>query len=93
VLTGLVAGPISRFGILDLPPEVLDLLRYGRGVDNRRLKEAGFDYRYTSAGAVENFARASRLRHTVGDSRPGYRYERDVEAFFRHSPAVTRTPQ
>ena len=93
VLTGLVAGPINRFGILDLPPEVLDLLRYGRGVDNRRLKEAGFDYRYTSAGAVENFARASRLRHTVGDSRPGYRYERDVEAFFRHSPAVTRTPQ
>ena len=62
VLTGLMAAPITRFGILDLPPEVLDLIRYGRGVDNRRLKEAGFDYRYTSAGAVENFSRASRLR-------------------------------
>ena len=35
--------------------------RYGRGVDNRRLKAAGFTYRYTSAGAVR-FAEASRLR-------------------------------
>jgi UDP-glucose 4-epimerase len=91
VLTGAAAAPVNRLGILDLPPEVLDLLRYGRGIDNRRLKEAGFDYRYTSAGAVESFSRASRLRHTVGDSRPGYRYERDVETFFRHSPAVIRT--
>ena len=56
--------------ICELPPELLDLLRYGRGVDNRRLKRAGFTYRYTSAGAVENFAEASRLRRTVGDSRP-----------------------
>jgi UDP-glucose 4-epimerase len=91
ILTGWAAAPISRLGLMDMPPEVLDLLRYGRGVDNRRLVEAGFEYRYTSAGAVESFARASRLRHTVGDSRPGYRYERDVEAFFRHSPAVIRT--
>jgi UDP-glucose 4-epimerase len=77
---------------LDLPTEVLDLLRYGRGVDNRRLKRAGFNYRYTSAGAVENFARAQRLRATVGDVGPTYRYERDVEAFFQHSPAVVHFP-
>ena len=60
------------------------------GADNRRLKRAGFNYGYTSAGAVQNFAEASRLRTAVGDSRPAYRYERDVEAFFRHSPAVVR---
>src|SRR5437879_2580452 len=89
--TGWAAAPITRLGLLDLPPALLELLRYGRGVDNRRLQEAGFEYRYTSAGAVESFARASRLRHTVGNSRPGYKYERDVEAFLRHSPAVTRT--
>ena len=77
---------------MELPPELLDLLRYGRGADNRRLKRAGFRYRYTSAGAVESFAEASRLRATVGDSRPAYRYESDVEAFFRHSPAVVRQP-
>src|SRR5205814_7149661 len=63
VLTNLAAGPLARLG-LDLPPEMLDLLRYGRGVDNRRLKRAGFEYRYTSAGAVESFARAFRLRKT-----------------------------
>jgi UDP-glucose 4-epimerase len=92
VLTSLAASPLSRFNILDLSPELLDLLRYGRGADNRRLKRAGFVYHYTSAGAVESFAQARRLRDTVG-SDEGYRYERDVEAFFRHSPAVVRTPE
>ena len=93
VLTNWAVAPFSRLGVLDLPPETLDLLRYGRGIDNRRLKQAGFDYRYTSAGTVESFARAQRLRRTVGDSRPAYRYEADVEAFFRHSPAVVRNPE
>ena len=45
----------------------------------------------TTAGAVENFAHASRLRNAVGEGRPAYRYERDVENFFRHSPAVVRS--
>ena len=89
VLTNFAAAPLELIGV-DLPPETLDLLRYGRGADNRRLKRAGFEYRYTTAGAVQNFAEASRLRGAVGDSRPAYRYERDVEAFFRHSPAVVR---
>jgi UDP-glucose 4-epimerase len=91
VLTNLAAAPLATLGMVDLPPELLDLLRYGRGIDNRRLKQAGFSYRYTSAGAVESFAEASRLRATIG-SEPAYRYERDVENFFRHSPAVVREP-
>ncbi|MDQ3108077.1 MAG: NAD-dependent epimerase/dehydratase family protein [Actinomycetota bacterium] len=91
VLTEAAAAPLAMLGLLDLPPELLSLLRYGRGVDNRRLKAAGFDYQFTSAGAVESFAEASRLRRTLGDQ-PGYRYERDVENFFRHSPAVVRDP-
>lgn len=91
LLTQLAAEPISRLSRVELPAEVLGLLRYGRGSDNRRLKQAGFRYRYTSAGAVENFAEAVRLRTTVG-KRPVYRYEQDVEAFFRHSPAVVRQP-
>jgi UDP-glucose 4-epimerase len=89
VLTNFAAAPLELVGV-ELPPETLDLLRYGRGADNRRLKRAGFQYRYTTAGAVQSFAEASRLRSAVGDSRPAYRYERDVEAFFRHSPAVVR---
>jgi UDP-glucose 4-epimerase len=92
VLTKLAAGPLRQLGMFDLPPEMIGLLRFGRGIDNRRLKEAGFTYRYTSAGAVENFARARRLRRTVGPTPPAYTYERDVEAFFRHSPAVVRQP-
>lgn len=90
VLTELATVPLGRAHVIDLPPETLSLLRYGRGVDNRRLKNAGFSYRFTSAGAVESYARASRLRKTVGESRPAYKYERDVENFFRRSPAVVR---
>lgn len=88
--TGAVLWPFKRFGLLDLPDEYLQLLRYGRGVDNTKLKEAGFDYEYTSATAVRAFIEAVRLRNTVGDHQPTYRYERDVEQFFRHSPAVVR---
>jgi UDP-glucose 4-epimerase len=87
--TGLAGLALRRVG-LDLPDELLDLMRYGRGVDNRRLKELGFEYRYTTAGTVKAFAESMRLRNTVGDRRPEYRYERDVEQFFRHSPAVVR---
>jgi len=83
----LVSVPLARLG-LELPPELLDLLRYGRGVDNRRLKRAGFEYRYTSAGTVVDFVEALRMRRTVGNDLDEYRYERDVEQFFRHSPAV-----
>ena len=86
---GIARAPLRRLG-LDLPPELVDLLTYGRGVDNRRLKRVGFDYRYTSAGAVEAFVGALRLRRTVGDDERTYHYERDVEQFFRHSPAVVR---
>jgi UDP-glucose 4-epimerase len=91
VLTNVAAAPLGALGMIDLPPELLDLLRYGRGVDNRRLKQAGFSYDFTAAGAVESFAEASRLRRTMGDQ-SDYRYERDVENFFRHSPAVIREP-
>ncbi len=87
--TEIAAGPLRRIGV-DLPDELLNLLRYGRGVDNAKLKATGFAYDYTSAGAVKAFTEAMRLRSTVGNTRGVYRYERDVEQFFRHSPAVVR---
>jgi len=89
--TGIAAGALRLAGV-ELPPELLDLWRYGRGVDNQRLKAAGFEYRYTSAAAVENFAQAVRLRRAAGEVRPSYIYEQDVEQFFRHSSAVLREP-
>jgi UDP-glucose 4-epimerase len=85
---GLATGPLRRLGV-ELPPELLELLKYGRGVDNRRLQRAGFNYKYTSAGTVQAFVEALRLRKFVADE-PSYTYERDVEQFFRHSPAVVR---
>ena len=87
---GAATEPLRRLGLVDLAPELIDLLKFGRGIDNRRFKEAGFEYRYTSAGAVEAFVQSQRLRGTVGDQAGTYRYEEDVEQFFRHSPAVQR---
>jgi UDP-glucose 4-epimerase len=82
--------PLQRLGLVDLAPEVIELLKYGRGVDNRAFKDAGFEYQFTSAGAVEAFVQAVRLRRTVNTKDIDYRYEEDVEQFFRHSPAVLR---
>ena len=90
VITGGILWPLRRLGLVDLPEEYQNLLRYGRGVDNRKLKRSGFRYDYTSAEAVQAFIEAVRLRRTIGDGTPAYRYERDVEQFFRHSPAVVR---
>ncbi len=89
--TTLPISPLMRFGILELPPEVVDLLRYGRGVDTQKLMKTGFRYHYTSAGAVSNFIAALRLRRGTGRQPDSYTYEHDVEQFFRHSPSVRHT--
>ena len=60
------------------------------GVDTRRLIDAGFDYRYLNAGAVESFVRGLRLRRSTGRRPASYTYEHDVEQFFRHSPSVVQ---
>jgi UDP-glucose 4-epimerase len=87
--TGLVVAPLDRLGLLELPPEVRDLLRFGRGADNRRFAGTGFRYQFTTAGAVRMFAEHQRLARSMHQA-PTYRYESEVEAFFRHSPAVVR---
>jgi UDP-glucose 4-epimerase len=86
----LFVAPLIQLGTVQFPPEMEGLIRYGRGVDTSKLMEKGFEYRYTSAGAVESFARANNLRRATGSGDPAYRYEQDVEQFFRHSPAVVR---
>src|SRR3954454_3868961 len=55
---GFATSPLRRLGLVDLAPELIELLKYGRGIDNRRFKDAGFEYRYTSAGAVAAFVEA-----------------------------------
>jgi UDP-glucose 4-epimerase len=88
----MATDPLRALGLVDLAPELIDLLKYGRGIDNRAFKAAGFEYRYTTAGALEAFVQALRLQRTVGSKEIDYRYEEDVEQFFRHSPAVVREP-
>ena len=88
--TELAAMPLRRLGICDLPPETLELLRFGRGMDTSKIKRAGFSFEWTSAGAVESFWQNVRLRTTIGEKPAEYHYEPDVEQFFRHSPAVVR---
>ncbi len=89
VFTGGAALPLRLLRIIDIPPEVLSVLRYGRGVDTTAFVDAGFEYRYTTPGTVEAFAQACRLERVVGTP-PAYEYERDVEDFFRNSRAVVR---
>jgi UDP-glucose 4-epimerase len=81
--------PFAR--LFDLPAELEDLLRYGRGVDTRRFAATGFTYNATSAGAVRAFIRAQRLRRQSGREPMSYTYEHDIEQFFRHSPSVVGT--
>ena len=46
----------------------------------------------TSAGTVADFVESGRIRGLVDATETEYQYERDVEQFFRHSPAVVREP-
>jgi UDP-glucose 4-epimerase len=85
--TGLALGPLRRLGV-PVPPEMLGQLRYGRGLDNRKLKSTGFVYRYTTRETVQAFAEHLRLRPILGGMREPYRYEREVEEFLRWSPHV-----
>ncbi len=87
-LTNAAAAPLVRLGLIDYPPELGGLLRYGRGVDTSRVTRAGFSTRYTTAGAVTSFIRALRLRRSVGDTPLSYTYEQDIEQFFRRSSAI-----
>jgi UDP-glucose 4-epimerase len=85
--TGIAAAALRRAGV-KIPPELLQQLRYGRALDNRKLKAAGYAFRATTRETVQAFAahlRTRSLRAAPGD---GYQYEREVEEFLRWSPAV-----
>lgn len=86
--TGLATTVLRPLGI-SIPPEMLAQLRFGRGLDNRRLKAAGYHYRYTTRETVLAMAEHLRLRPILRGARAGgYRYEQAVEEFLRRSPSV-----
>jgi len=85
--TGIAASALRRVGVR-IPPEALNQLRYGRGVDNRRYKATGFRYQYTSRETVLKLGEHLRLHPVVRGAQEPYRYEREVEEFLRWSPHV-----
>jgi UDP-glucose 4-epimerase len=87
--TSLAAAALRPLGIR-VPDEVLNQLRYGRGLDNRKLKGAGYTFGFTSREAVLRHAEAQRVRPLRRGQGEPYRYEREVEEFLRWSPSVRR---
>jgi UDP-glucose 4-epimerase len=87
--TGTLLAPLRRLGFR-IPDEILNLLRFGRGVDNRLYKASGFDYGYTSREAVIALGEHMRLEPVMRGHDQGYHYEREVEEFLRWSPHVRR---
>jgi UDP-glucose 4-epimerase len=85
--TGVAAAALRRLG-LRIPPEMLGQLRFGRGLDNRKLKASWFVYKYTSREAVIALAEHMRLHPVLRGAQEPFRYEREVEDFLRWSPHV-----
>jgi UDP-glucose 4-epimerase len=85
--TGAATAALRRSGVR-IPPEMAGQLRFGRGIDNRKLKSTGFRFHHTTREAVIAFAEHLRLRSVLRGVREPYRYEKEVEDFLRWSPSV-----
>jgi UDP-glucose 4-epimerase len=88
--TGVAAAVAGRLGVR-IPPEVLRLMRFGRGLDNRRLKATGYRYRDTTRETLIRLGEHQRLQPLLRGAGETYRYERELEEFLRYSPSVRAT--
>jgi len=81
----LATAALKRFGILDWPPHLLQLIQYGRVVDIGRLeRDFGFVPRYASRQVVEDFAEKRRVSTLLAE-RSESRDERELEEFLQRS--------
>jgi UDP-glucose 4-epimerase len=87
--TRLATAALAPLG-LRIPDVVERQLRFGRGLDNRKLKLAGYRFALTTRETVQAFAEALRLAPLREGAGAPYRYEREVEQFLRYSPSVRR---
>jgi UDP-glucose 4-epimerase len=87
--TGLAVPVVRRLGV-ELAPEMLNHLRFGQGLDNRRLKATGYRLRFTTRETIERLREHQRVDPLLRDRSGQYRYEREVEEFLRRSPNVRR---
>jgi UDP-glucose 4-epimerase len=68
---------------------MLQQLRFGRALDNRKLKASGYRYAFTTRETVMKLREHQRIAPLLAKrNRDGYRYEREVEEFLRRSPSV-----
>ena len=88
--TNVISAPLIKTGIVKVTPELMELMKYGRGIDNTKFKTAGFSYKYTTSAAVAKFCELNQLRINLGKTKPEYKYQKDVESFFKHSPSVIK---
>jgi UDP-glucose 4-epimerase len=86
---GLLAAPLRRLGFR-IPDEMANLLRFGRGLDNRLFKATGFAYGFTSRETLIRLGEHLRLDPVMRGREETYTYEREVEEFLRWSPHVRR---
>ncbi len=87
--TGL-ALPLLKRAKLPISADMLQHLRFGRGLDNRKLKATGYRYRYTTRETVLKLREHQRVGPLTRGMRESYRYEQEVEEFLRRSPSVRR---
>jgi len=87
--TGLVAGPLRSLGF-KVPSEMLNLMRFGRGLDNRSFKATDFEYGLTTRETLAKLGEHLRLNPVMRGIEGSYTYEREVEDFLRWSPHVRR---
>jgi UDP-glucose 4-epimerase len=65
-LVGLVGRWVRRGGFADFSPEQIRLLTHGRAIDTTRLKlRFGFEPRFTTEAAFDDFVRARRLNNVL----------------------------
>ena len=89
--TGLATAAHQSRSDLRIPAEVRQQLRYGRGLDNRKLKQAGYRFEPHDARDGAGVRRGAAPRDRCERARDApYRYEREVEEFLRWSPSVRR---
>jgi len=85
-----LALPLLKRAKLPISADMLQHLRFGRGLDNRKLKATGYRYRYTTRETVTKLREHQRLAPLTRGAREAYRYEVEVEEFLRRSPSVRR---
>ncbi len=82
--------PLLKRAKLPISADMLNQLKFGRGLDNRKLKATGYRYRCTTRETVLKLREHQRLAPLTRGSRESYRYEEEVEEFLRRSPSVRR---